>query len=160
MKRALPFILIFMLFAGCQVKDYTPIKPADFEQEVTVVSGDFSYDCKVCSKENVVTVTVLSTAAKGMVMSYNGDTLDFDYSGFEYNIDGKNFEKTNPAIAVYEVIDYIDNTPDISIKKIDGGFKYEGRVAMGNFILIQNDDNSLKSLSFRDTDYHIDFKNT
>ncbi|MGN0521579.1 MAG: hypothetical protein ACI4IQ_02950 [Eubacterium sp.] len=158
MKKALPLIFVFLLFAGCQIKDYTPEMPVTFKQNVTVTSGDFSYDCEICKNESNVCVTVLSTSAKGLVMTYDGTILNFNYSDFSYDIDGRNFEKTNPAIAVYEVFDYINNTAELNAKKIDGGFKYEGSVSLGDFILIQNDDNTLKSLTFRATDYQIMFK--
>ena len=41
---------------------------------------------------------------------------------------------------------------------IDGGVKYEGKTDFGSFILIQNDNGTLKSLVFKNNDFKIDFK--
>lgn len=159
MKRAIPLALIIMLvfFSGCKVKNYTPEIPVTLEQNVRVISGDFSYDCKICKTEENVTVTVSSTAAEGMIMSYDGKNLSFSYADFSYDINGKNFEKRNPAIVIYEVFDYINTAEQLNAKKIDGGYKYEGKISLGDFILIQNDDNSFSDLTMRNTDYKIEF---
>lgn len=104
-----------------------------------------------------MSVTVLSTLAAGMTMTYNGDTLSFFYCDFLYNINGRNYENKNPAIVLYEVFDYINSTEQLNAKKIDGGFKYEGKISLGDFILIQNDDNSFSNLTMRNIDYKIEF---
>lgn len=161
MKKTAPIVLmILMLFlSACKVKDYTPEIPLAFENNAKVTSGDFSYDCKICKSEDSVTVTVDSTAAKGLSMSYNGKDVSFSFADFSYDINGKNFEKRNAAIVIYEVFDYINSTEQLNAKKIEGGFKYEGRISLGDFILIQNDDNSFKSLTMRNIDYKIEFIN-
>ncbi len=157
MKKIAPLLLIFLLLSGCKVKNYTPEIPLTLEQNVRVTSGDFSYDCKICKTESDVSVTVNSTAAQGLTMVYNGSTLSFSYADFSHDIDGKNFEKKNPAIVIYEVFEYINSTEQLSAKKIDGGFKYEGKISLGDFILIQNEDNSLSVLTMRNIDYKIEF---
>lgn len=159
MKRAFAFIsvLILILLSGCKVKNYTPEIPASFEQKLTVSDGDFSYDCEVCRKDGIVTVTVLSTNAKGMVMTYNGVNLNLKYNQLSYDIDAQRFEKGNPAIVIYELFDYIENTQNMNVRKIDSGFKYEGRISFGDFILLQNEDNSFESLSFRANDTVFEF---
>lgn len=159
MKRVAPFILMLLILflSGCKVKDYTPEIPLTLEQNVKVISGDFSYDCRICKNENDVIVTVDSTSAKGMTMTYDGKNLSFSFADFSYDINGKNFEKRNPAIVIYEVFDYINSTQQLNAKKIEGGFKYEGRISLGDFILIQNDDNSFSNLTMRNSDYKIEF---
>ncbi len=160
MKRIIPLSLILLLLlSGCKVKNYTPEIPLTLEQNVKVTSGEFSYDCIICKTESAVSVTVDSTSAKGMVMTYDGKTLTFDFADFSYDINGRNFEKRNPAIVLYEVFDYINSTEQLNAKKIDGGFKYEGKISLGDFILIQNDDNSFSALTMRGVDYKIEFIN-
>jgi len=151
-------MFIFLLFAGCQIKNYTPEIPVSFKNNVTVNSGDFSYQCEICKTEKTVTVSVLSTKAKGLKMTYDGKNLNFNYNDFSYDLDGSNFEKTNPAIVVYEVFDYINTAEAVNAKKIEGGFRYDGKVSLGDFILIQNDDNTFESLTFRGLDFAIDFE--
>ena len=157
MKKAIPLLLILLLLSGCKVKNYTPEIPLTIDENVKVTSGDFSYECKICKTESDVTVTVNSTAAQGMTMTYDGENLSFSYSDFTYDINGKNFEKQNPAIVIYEVFDYINRAEQLNAKKIDNGFKYEGKISLGDFILIQNEDNSLSVLTMRNIDYKIEF---
>ena len=93
MKKIIPLSLILLLlFSGCNIKNYTPEIPVTLEQNVKVTSGDFSYDCVICKTESAVSVTVDSTAAKGLVMEYDGKTLSFSFAGFSYEVDGSNFE--------------------------------------------------------------------
>lgn len=139
------------------MKNYTPEIPLTLEQNVKVTSGDFIYDCKICKTQENVSVTVLSTLAAGMTMTYDGDKLSFSYCDFMYDVDGKNYENKNPAIVLYEVFDYINSTEQLNAKKIDSGFKYEGKISLGDFILIQKDDNSFSNLTMRNTDYKIEF---
>ncbi|MCH5320346.1 MAG: hypothetical protein J1E36_01185 [Eubacterium sp.] len=157
MKKLAPLLLILLILSGCKVKNYTPEIPLTIEQNVKVTSGDFSYECKICKTESDVTVTVNSTSAQGMTMIYDGENLSFSYNDFTYDINGKNFEKQNPAIVIYEVFDYINRTEQLNAKKIDNGFKYEGKISLGDFILIQNEDNSLSVLTMRNIDYKIEF---
>lgn len=159
MKRIAPFFLVLLIvfLSGCKVKNYTPEIPLTLEQNVKVVSGDFSYDCKICKTESNVSVTVMSTLAAGMTMTYDGSKLSFSYSDFEYDIDGKKFENRNPAIVLYEVFEYINSTEQLTAKKIDGGFKYEGKISLGDFVLFQNDDNSFSVLTMRNDEYKIEF---
>lgn len=149
---------MFLLLVGCRIKNYTPEIPVTFTDNVTVVSGDFSYQCEICKNETGVTVTVLSTKAQGLVMTYDGKNLNFNYDDFSYAVDGTNFEKSNPAIVIYEVFYYINTSETLKAKKIEGGYRYEGNISFGDFILTQNDDNTFKSLVFRGIDYVIEFE--
>lgn len=158
MKKILPIFLVLLLLSGCKIKTYTPEIPVSFQQNAQVTSGDFSFSCKICKSEGKVAVTVTSTSASGMVMTYDGDKLNFLYDDFSYDIDGSNFEKNNIAILIYDVFEYIENTDELSVRKIDTGYKYEGSVSCGDFILIQNNDNSLSSLTLRTGDMKVEFE--
>ncbi|MDD6619904.1 MAG: hypothetical protein PUE75_02275 [Eubacteriales bacterium] len=159
MKKIVPLFLVFLLLAGCKVKNYTPEIPASFEQNAVVTSGDFSYSCRICKSEEEVVVSVTSTSAENMIMRYNGERLTFLYDDFSYDIDGSNFERENVAIVIYETFEYINNTQELNVRKIESGFKYEGKISCGEFILIQNDDNSFNSLALRNGELSIDFAN-
>lgn len=147
--------LAFALTA-CKVKNYTPEIPAEFTQRATVASGDFSFECEICRSEKNVAVTVLSTSAKGMVMSYDGAKLGFKYNDFAYALDGRNFEQGNICIVIYDIMKALD-TDAYRARKIDGGYRYEGSVDYGNFILIQNDDGSFADIAFSNRDYTVIF---
>lgn len=160
MKKIFPlFLAVILLLTGCKAKNYTPELPVAFKQNAVVASGDFSFECEICKNEEKVAVTVLSTKAKGLVMSFDGKTLNFNYNEFSHQIDGVNFENSNAAIVVYQVIESAADEENIIIRKVDGGYKYEGKIPYGDFILLQGDDNSLKSISFRNRDLIIEFEN-
>ena len=161
MKKAIPLfaLILVLLLAGCRAKNYTPEIPLTLTQNVRVTSGDFYYDCKICKTEDSVSVTVDSTSAKGLVMTYDGKNLNFKFTEFSYDINAENYERQNAAIVIYEVFDFINSAPELNVKKIDGGFKYEGKISIGDFVLIQNDDNSFSTLTVRNADYRIEFIN-
>ena len=160
MKKFVPLFLAISLivFSGCKVKDYTPELPSDFNLSAVVTSGDFSFDCEICKNNDGVSVDVLTTSAQGLRMNCDGKNLTFVYDGCSYAVNTSGFEKTNPAIVVYEVFDYLNSAEQINAKKIEGGYKYEGKISIGDFILIQNDDNSLKEITMKTSQYSIKFK--
>ena len=160
MKRLVPLLIfIIAFFTGCDVKNYTPEIPATLNQSATVSSGDFSFQCEICKNQEGVKVTVLSTEAKGMVMMYNGESLDFVYENYSHTVNAQKFERDNIAIVVYEVLQYINTAEQQEIKKIDGGYQYNGKISAGDFILIQNDDNTFNSIAIPSADFKITFEN-
>lgn len=128
------------------IKNYTPELPDELKQNASVSLGDFSYNCEICQNSENVTVTVLDTNAKGMIMMYNGKDLSFVYEDYSYSVNAENLEKTNVAIVIYQVFDALLRD-DAVAKKIDGGYQYKGRIDLGEFVLIQNDDNTFKSIT-------------
>lgn len=157
MKRIIPFILVLFLFAGCEIKEYTPEIPLSFTQRAEVISGDFSFECEICKTEENVVVTALSTDAEGMAMTYNGNELCFVYDNYSHSIDGSSFEPSNTAIIVYEVFESIVSN-ETQGRKIDGGYQYDGKITIGDFSMIQKDDNTLKSISVRSAGINIEFE--
>lgn len=89
-------------------------------------------------------------------MTYNGSELGFVYEAYSHSVDGNNFEPSNTAIIVYEIFDSIESGEAIG-RKIDGGYQYDGKITIGDFSMIQNDDNSLKSMSVRSAGITIEF---
>lgn len=160
LKKIVPLFLAIslILFSGCKVKNYTPELPVDFNLSAAVTSGDFSFDCEICKNNGSVRVDVLTTSAQGLSMNCDGKSLTFVYDGCSYAVNASDFEKTNCAIVVYEVFDYLNSAERINVKKIEGGYKYEGKISIGDFILIQNDDNSLKEITMKASQYSIKFK--
>lgn len=157
MKRVIPILLILFLFTGCEVKEYTPEIPDAFIQKAKVMSGDFTFECEICKTEGEVITTVTSTSAAGMVMTYDGEILNFNYGEYAYDIDGKGFERSNISIVVYEVFDSLISLSQPNVKKIEGGYQYYGKTTLGDFVLVQNDDNTLKSITIKSANLQIDF---
>ncbi len=159
MKKVFAVYLLIVLFvlSGCKIKEYTPVIPISFTNDVEVYTGDFSFSCEICKTEQSVTALVTNTNAKGMSMTYDGANLSFTYNDFSYDLDGSKFEKNNIAIVIFEVFDYINKTEDLNAKKLDEGYRYDGKISIGNFTLIQNDDNSFRSIEIKECDYKIIF---
>lgn len=157
MKKIIPILLIMLVLAGCKVKEYTPEIPSTFTQRAVVSSGDFSFDCEICKNINDVTVTVLNTNANGMTMKYDGKNVVFNYEGYSHTVSPSGVENTNTAIVIYEVFDCLLNNTQTGALKIDGGYEYKGKVSAGDFILIQNDDNSINKISVPASDFQIEF---
>ncbi len=157
MKKIIPLVLVIvLLLCGCSVEKYTP-ELTDFKQSASVDLGDFSYTCEICKKEDVVEIKVTSTNANGMTILYNGDKVKFNYEDILIDFDGNKIDYTNPAIMIYEVFDYLNNNKDMNVSKIENGFKYAGKTRMGEFVLIQNDDKSYESLTFKNANVNISF---
>lgn len=148
-------MLLVMIMSGCKVKEYTPELPLSFTNTATVNSGDFSFECEICKSEKDVKVTVLSTKAKGLIMCCDGDNLTFTYDKLSHSVDSKEFEQTNAAIIVYDVFDCLYS--NAQSKKIDGGYQHYGKTSLGDFVLVQNDDNTLKSIEFKSEGIFISF---
>ena len=145
---SLLFVSLFIFtFSSCTIKINTPEIPQSFNQNAVVTSGDFSFECEICKNEEIVSVKVKNTNALGLIMMYDGNTVNFKYDEYSKKISGENFEKIN-ALENEETQKHI----------IDGGVKYEGKTNFGEFVLLQNDNSTLKSLSFKNIDYRIDFK--
>lgn len=144
------------MFAGCKVKTYNP-EIADFSQSASVETGDFAYTCDISLQEKVVTVTATSTNANGMSIIYNGKSALFRYSDMEYEIVSDKIDYTNPARAVYDVFEALRaSMPDNASKTADG-FRYDGKTELGSFTVLQYDDYSYKSISFKDANIYIVF---
>lgn len=159
MKRIIPFLLIIpVLITGCKIKSYTPELPVVFKQSATVSSGDFSFECEICCDESSCVVNILSTKAQGLCYKYDGKALLFKYDDFEYSIEADSSLQGNTAVIMYELCRYISTDEEINVKRIEDGYKYEGEIDFGYFILIQNEDNTLRSLSFRNSDFVVNFK--
>lgn len=159
MKKVLPFLLVIaFLFTGCEIKNYTPELPLTFDEKVKVISGDFSYNCRICKfQSGEIQVEVTSTNAKGLVMKYDGENLEFTYSDYTYTVDGSNFERRNPAIVVYEVFECVENAREIRASKTDTGYEYNGKITLGDFNLFLREDNSVSLITVKSAGLVMEF---
>lgn len=145
------------MFSACSVKTYTP-EISDFSQNASVETGSFSYMCNISLAENVVTVTATSTNAEGFSIVYDGKSAKFRYLDMEYEIVSDKIENTNPAKAVYDAFETLKaGFPDNASKTADG-FRYDGKTELGSFTVLQYDDYSYKSISFKDANINIVFE--
>lgn len=159
MKKVLPVILVVaFLFAGCEIKNYTPELPLTFDEKVKVTSGDFSYNCRICKfQSGEIQVEVTSTSAKGLVMKYDGENLEFTYSDYIYTVDASNYERKNPAITVYEVFECVETARQSHVVKTDFGYQYDGKISSGDFSLFLRDDNSVSLITVKSAGLVMEF---
>ncbi|MCD7796520.1 MAG: hypothetical protein LUG95_02575, partial [Clostridiales bacterium] len=68
LNKLFPILILFLLLPGCKIKEYTPEIPSAFEQSAVASSGDFSYECVICSKDGASAVPVTSTFASDLLM--------------------------------------------------------------------------------------------
>ena len=158
MKKIVPIVLSLLFLTSCTVKEYTPRIPDLYKCNITVYSGDFYYDGEFCKNYSLISVTVTSTRASGLEMIFDGKTLTMNYGGYDYQLDGTNFEKTNSAILLYQAFSCLENG-ETQNEKTDDGYAYTGITDLGDFILFQHDDETFKSLKMKNIDYEIIFKN-
>lgn len=158
MKKIICAVLTLLLLCGCQAKVYTPVLNTDFSENAVFQTGDFSYNANVQRKEGVVSVKVNSTAAAGMVITYDGSTVTFNQNGMQKALSGENIDKTNPAVAIYDVFNYLDTTADLQCSKTENGYKYNGTSRIGEFNLIQNTDGTYNTIVFPQADLKITFQ--
>ena len=143
-----------LLFSGCKTEKQTPVIKAEYTLSAVYKAGDFSYSCEIIKNENGVFVIPDSTKAKGMIISCNGKEVSFKRKNFETSFSIDKIDKTNPALLLYQVFSSLESA---NVNLIDGEYTYTGNCSLGKYILTQNKDNSLKSLSVPQAEIEINF---
>lgn len=146
------------MLCSCTAKVYTPIISTEFEYDAVCKIGDFSYECKIMKTENELSVIPTTTYASGMKMTYDGKTLTFSKNNITKSYDKALISYPNPAKLLYEACTACENTNNITVQKLKDGYAYVGKISAGNFKLLQNDDNTYKSLSIENANITITFK--
>jgi len=155
LKKIIPIVLLLALLSGCKIQNYTP-ELVDFNQNAAYTSGDFFCSCNITLDDGTVTVTATSTNAKGLTISYNGSELQYAYGDMNYAVSSQP-QITNPAVAVYDAFASLKAAESNHASKTEDGFEYRGQSALGDFVLLQYDDNTYKSLYFTDADIKFEF---
>ncbi len=145
-----------LLLTSCTVKYYTPRIPESYQCDIAVSLGDFDYKCRFCKTASTATVTVSDTNAEGLEMVCDGEELVMNYGEWAETYSAYDFEQSNPAIVLWQVFDALESG-NVQSGKTETGYKYEGRIPLGEFILTQNDDETLNALTVKNTDFTILF---
>ncbi len=143
-------MLFPILLVGCKAEKGGQTV-SGFSLNAAVSWNDFSYECSVVSSSDAVTVTVQSTSAAGLVITYNGKSVTMSYEDMDFTQNNKNFDPTNPAIAIYDVVQYINGSGDLQPQTTKDGFLVKGETALGAFTLETDKELLPVSLSFSDT---------
>ncbi len=157
MKRLFPVVLALVLLCGCSAQK-SDFELHYFSKSARISCRNFEYDCNITYSQQGVRVDVLSTAAKGLGITYNGNTLGFFYGDIKISEPNNNFELTNPAIAVFDAVSKIKSLSLQDFEKLKSGYQIIGKTPLGEFTATLGDDYSIQSIIFNDFDYSIEFK--
>lgn len=158
MKKLIPlFLLISLLFCGCSAKEYTPVISTDFTMNAVYKTGDFSYNCVISKENNVLSVTPTTTRAAGMIITYDGKNVTFSQKSMLSTFNKNTIDSTNPAVVLYQVFKAVESTDLSQVKRVENTFQYTGKTDIGDFVLIQNEDNSFDTLTIRGADIIVTF---
>lgn len=146
-----------LLLSGCTQKTFTPVINTDFNLNAVYKTGDFSYSCKISCNGDTVTVQPTSTKAVDLIIKCDGKKVYFNKGEFSKEFDFSEIDNTNPAKLIYSVFDYLKSVEEPEVKRVNDCFQYVGKAPIGNFVLVQNDDNTLKSITIADANITINF---
>lgn len=160
MKKTVLLLFLLLMLAGCSKTEYSPVISADFSLDAVYEAGDFSYSCVIERTGGSVSVRATDTYAKGMTITCDGKNVDFSYDDMEKTLAVSDINPTNPCVVLYHVFDDVCSDQGCSAVKIDGGYQYTGSTPVGEYTLIQNEDNTLSVIVVPDAGVRVTFKNT
>lgn len=149
--------MCILLLSGCTPRMFTPVLDTDFSKNAVYEIGDFSYKCKITKLENCLSVEVLSTRAKGLIITYDGEKVTFKRNKMVKSFPAKDIDATNPVLILYSVFESLENDENIEVKRVEEHYEYVGKTKIGEFMLIQNDDNSIASIVVPSADVVVKF---
>ena len=159
MKKIIPLFFAMLMLCACSAKTYTPVIDTVFTVNAVYKTGDFSYNCRIDKTDSSICVTPTSTNAKGLLITYDGKNVSYAKDDMKKTFSADTLDKTNPAIVLYDIFSYIENTENLDVKKREDGFEYKGKIDAGEFSLVQKADNSLKSITIQSADISVVFYN-
>ena len=142
------------MLTGCSQRMFTPVISSEFTLNAVYRTGDFSYNCIITKDENSLTIEPTSTKAEGLKITYNGKEVVIGNGKFEKSFAADEIDSSNPAKLLFGVFESIENA---EVKRVNSSFQYVGKTALGDFVLVQNDDNSYESLSIPNADIEVNF---
>ena len=134
------------VLAACS-KGNAPVFDADLRYHAVYKTGDFSYSCTIVKENGVISITPTSTNAAGMTISCDGKTVTFQKEDLIKSYDMNTIDSTNPAVLLYEVFRYLDDTETLNVGSVGELREVSGKTSVGNFTLTLNSDDTLNTLS-------------
>ena len=105
-----------------------------------------------------ITVSAQSTSAAGLVITYDGKTVGITYDDISLSQINSNFDSSNPAVALYEAFECVNEMPDTEISTVKNGFLVQGETSLGGFTLETDSDFYPVSLEFKDAQLTFEFE--
>lgn len=147
-----------MLLSACSIEAETPVLPTAFNQRAKVSTGDFSYQCEICKNEGKLSLTVLSTNAQGLVMTYDGSNMNFNFSDIIGDVPSDSLPKTNAVTVLYEALECLAEQENLMPSAVNEGYRYQGKIRLGDFVLITDGGTRLKSFTLNSINMKIEFE--
>ena len=157
MKKIISLLIILpLLLCGCSDQSESA-SISGFSKNADVVFGDFSYSCVVVYNGSTVTVSAQSTAAAGLVITYDGKYVGITYDDISLSQMNGNFEPSNPAVALYEAFEYVNGLDQAAFSPAKDGFIAQGETSLGKFTLETDKEYCPVRLSFENSDLEFQF---
>ncbi len=156
MKKIILLLFLPLLLTSCAIKSYTPIIESSFCYDAKYIMGDFCFNCNVKKEDEKITVTVKDTLAEGLIICYDGQSVEFKKDEFSYTISGEKLDKSNPSILLSDVFEYVKANAQVCVQKTENGFKYTGTIPLGEFELYQNSDNEFYLITIPNANIRIE----
>lgn len=146
-----------LTLCACSAQIYTPVINQQFDLKAVYTTGDFSYDCRIVKDDKQISVTALSSYAEGTTISFDGKTVTYKLKNMKKEIDASVVDKTNPAIVLYEVFAELEKIDPQNAVKVKNTFQYKGKTSVGDFMFVQNTDNSFNEIKIADSEISVKF---
>ena len=154
MKKSILLFVLLLCLTGCSTRVYTPVIKDEFTLNAVYETGDFSYTCKIVKTQQAVSVIPTSTAAQGMTIKCDGQTVTFQKDNMVIPFATENTDVTNPAVILYEVF---TSLTDAQAAKNGECFEYRDVVGAGGYVLQQNLQGDFTQLDLPSAGIHITF---
>lgn len=158
MKKILVMVVtLAFLLCGCASQQSVKTLKS-FSANASVTFRNFKYDCTVVYNGKSITVSAQSTSAAGLVITYDGKTVGITYDDISLSQINSNFDSSNPAVALYEAFECVNEMPDTEISTVKNGFLVQGETYFGGFTLETDSDFYPVSLEFKDAQLTFEFE--
>lgn len=145
------------MLTSCGTAVYTPAV-SDFQKSARIAMGENEFECSVSYLSGSVSVTALSSNAKGFSFEYDGANLNCKYGSLEYRQESDNAPQLNPAVLIYNIIYYVENSENLSADLLDDGHRFSGTVSAGSFVMYQNSAGEPISIEIEEAGVYIYFE--
>lgn len=145
------------MLCGCSAQQSEKVIKS-FSENAGVTFRNFNYDCTVVYNGKSVTLSAQSTSAAGLVITYDGKTVGITYDDISLAQINSNFDSANPAVALYEAFECVNEMPESEISTVKNGFLAQGETSLGKFTLETDSDFYPVLLEFKEAQLSFNFE--
>lgn len=139
-------IILMLCLVGCSAGNLTSTINTTVDTNAVYKVGDFSFECSISYDGKTATVVPLSTSAKDMIMSCDGELVTFNRNDMVKQYHIEDITPYNPAVIIYNVLTKLPQ----STKTDDA---YIVKTPIGDCTVIYDD--CIKSITIPDANINI-----